>query len=84
MGEQRETASRLVCAECGAESDEQATGWRALLLSNDELRVDGVMGRCSPVPNANAARLGPGAATPGKGRRAAKVETPEAGKTCRR
>ena len=27
---------RLVCAESGAESDEQAAGWRSLVLSDDD------------------------------------------------
>jgi hypothetical protein len=26
----------LVCVECGRESDEQARGWRALVLSDDD------------------------------------------------
>jgi hypothetical protein len=40
---------RLVCAECGAESDDRAEGWQALILSDDEklpLRVDRVETWC--------------------------------------
>ena len=32
----REQRTPLVCGECGVESDEQARGWRALPVSEDD------------------------------------------------
>jgi DNA-directed RNA polymerase subunit RPC12/RpoP len=47
------------CAECGAEADEQARGWRAMIGEED----DGELGVCVFCPECGAREFGPAAAS---------------------